>query len=224
DGDALSVIAGTFNTTEGGTIVIAADGSYVYTPPANFNGIDTVVYTVTDGTGTDTATLTIDVGGSNDAPTLVADTGSVDENATLTVDEVNGVLANDSDTDGDTLSVSSIVSNANGDTAAVTAGQAGVVTNDYGTLTINADGSYTFIANGPASEALPNGVTADVIFTYTATDGTAPETETLTITITGANDPADITVNLGNGDSDAGTVTEDGATDGDAGTVETVSG
>ncbi|WP_188923119.1 Ig-like domain-containing protein, partial [Shewanella gelidii] len=42
DGDALSVIAGTFNTTEGGTIVIAADGSYVYTPPANFNGIDTV--------------------------------------------------------------------------------------------------------------------------------------------------------------------------------------
>ena len=50
DGDSLSVVAGTFATTQGGSLVLAADGSYTYTPAANFNGIDTVDYTVTDGT------------------------------------------------------------------------------------------------------------------------------------------------------------------------------
>ncbi|WP_026287069.1 Ig-like domain-containing protein, partial [Gilvimarinus chinensis] len=49
DGDSLSVVAGTFTTSEGGTIVIASDGSYTYTPAANFTGTDTVDYTVTDG-------------------------------------------------------------------------------------------------------------------------------------------------------------------------------
>ena len=38
DGDALSVVAGTFATSQGGSITIAADGSYTYTPAANFNG------------------------------------------------------------------------------------------------------------------------------------------------------------------------------------------
>ncbi|MDO6777636.1 Ig-like domain-containing protein, partial [Shewanella sp. 3_MG-2023] len=93
DGDALSVIEGTFTTTEGGTIVIAADGSYSYTPPLDFNGVDTVEYTVTDGTATDTATLTINVGAENDAPDLVADVDSVDENTTVTADAANGVLS-----------------------------------------------------------------------------------------------------------------------------------
>ena len=45
----LTVVAGTFATTQGGSITIAADGSYTYTPAANFNGVDTVDYTVTDG-------------------------------------------------------------------------------------------------------------------------------------------------------------------------------
>jgi hypothetical protein len=45
DGDALSVVPGTFTTTAGGTIVIAANGSYTYTPPANFNGSDSFNYT-----------------------------------------------------------------------------------------------------------------------------------------------------------------------------------
>ncbi|MCQ4349153.1 Ig-like domain-containing protein [Pseudomonas stutzeri] len=46
DGDSLSVVAGTFVTAQGGSIVIAADGSYTYTPPADFHGTDTVDYTV----------------------------------------------------------------------------------------------------------------------------------------------------------------------------------
>ncbi|MCQ4349177.1 cadherin-like domain-containing protein [Pseudomonas stutzeri] len=43
-------------------------GSYTYTPPADFHGIDTVDYTVTDGSLTDTATLTLTVTPVNDAP------------------------------------------------------------------------------------------------------------------------------------------------------------
>ena len=67
DGDALSVVAGTFATAQGGSITIAADGSYSYTPAANFNGTDSVDYTVTDGALTDIGTLTINVTAVNDA-------------------------------------------------------------------------------------------------------------------------------------------------------------
>ncbi len=61
NGDTLSAIAGTFATAQGGNIVINADGSYTYTPPANFSGTDTVEYTVSDGGQTAIGTLTITV-------------------------------------------------------------------------------------------------------------------------------------------------------------------
>ena len=73
DGDALSVVPGTFTTTAGGTIVIAANGSYTYTPPANFNGSDSFNYTVSDGTASDTGTLHITVEPANDPPVLDLD-------------------------------------------------------------------------------------------------------------------------------------------------------
>ena len=43
DGDTLSVVAGTFATVQGGSITIATDGSYSYTPALNFNGADSVI-------------------------------------------------------------------------------------------------------------------------------------------------------------------------------------
>ena len=61
------VVAGTFATAQGGSIDIAADGSYTYTPAVNFNGSDSVDYTVTDGSLTDIGTLTINVTAVNDA-------------------------------------------------------------------------------------------------------------------------------------------------------------
>ncbi len=61
DGDNLSVLAGTFITDKGGTIIINTDGSYIYTPGQNFHGEDSVVYTITDGEYEDTATLRITV-------------------------------------------------------------------------------------------------------------------------------------------------------------------
>ncbi|MGY6038383.1 type I secretion C-terminal target domain-containing protein, partial [Aeromonas sp. AE23HZ002T15] len=75
--------------------------------------------------------------------------------------------------------------NASGDT---------VLSNSYGTLTIRADGSYSFNANGAEAQKLATGQTANVVFTYTATDGTVSQTNTLTITITGTNDAPTLSI------------------------------
>ncbi|MCU8083930.1 VCBS domain-containing protein, partial [Shewanella sp. SM23] len=91
-----------------------------------------------------------------------------------------------------------------------------------GFFSIDADGNWTYTLNNSHSDvqSLKAGETLTRDITVTSADGTA--SHTVTITIVGANDPADITV--GNGDSDAGTVTEDGDTDTLPGTVQTVAG
>ncbi|NER47875.1 MAG: hypothetical protein F6J92_14510, partial [Symploca sp. SIO1A3] len=64
DGDTLSVQAGTFATTEGGSVTIFSDGSFYYTPEAGDTIVaDTFTFTILDGNGgSDTATATINVG------------------------------------------------------------------------------------------------------------------------------------------------------------------
>ena len=192
DGDSLSVdvsSVGTFATTQGGTIVVAVDGHYTYTPAAAFTGIDTFDYTVTDGTLTDTGTLSISVGATNDDPVATDDTGAVDEDATLTVAAINGVIqANDTDPDGDTLTVGAIRTGT--EAGSGTAGTLGSpLTGTYGTLTLNADGSYTYVADQAAADALASGVTATDTFTYTASDGKGgTDAAEIVITVTGTND------------------------------------
>ncbi len=126
DGDTLSVVAGTFATTQGGSITIAADGSYTYTPALNFNGNDSVDYTISDGSMTDIGTLNITVNAVNDAPIAVDDaiTAIEDTLFTSTID----LDFNDTDLDGDALTVVA-------GTFATTQG---------GSITIAADGSYTY--------------------------------------------------------------------------------
>ncbi|GHX79320.1 RTX toxins binding protein [Vibrio cholerae] len=69
-----------------------------------------------------------------------------------------------------------------------------MLTNSYGTLTIRADGSYSFNANGADAQKLAADQTAEVVFTYTASDGTESLTSTLTITITGTNDAPTLSI------------------------------
>ncbi|MBL7782613.1 MAG: cadherin-like domain-containing protein, partial [Saprospiraceae bacterium] len=64
----LTITAGTFATTQGGSIMLNADGSFMYTPPAGFTGTDTYIYTLNDGNGvgapvpaTDPGAITITV-------------------------------------------------------------------------------------------------------------------------------------------------------------------
>ncbi|MGL6604271.1 cadherin-like domain-containing protein, partial [Aeromonas hydrophila] len=78
-------------------------------------------YTATDGTVERTSTLTITITGTNDAPVLSPDVGAVNEDAILTVNAANGVLANDSDVDGNALKVTGILSGTSGTATAVNA-------------------------------------------------------------------------------------------------------
>jgi VCBS repeat-containing protein len=135
DGDALTVIPGTFTTTAGGTIVIAEDGSYTYTPPLNFNGIDSVEYTVTDGELTDIGLLNITVTAVNDAPIPDdADEPTFDPttgNYSVETPEdtpVSGQVVG-SDVDGDLLTYTQASNPANG------------------VVTVNPDGSWTYTPN-----------------------------------------------------------------------------
>ena len=103
DGDSLTVTANTDPSQ--GTVAINADGSLTYTPKAGYNGPDSFNYTISDGKGgSDTATVTIDVTPVNDGPDAVDDAYSTDEDTPLTVASP-GVLGNDVDSDGDSLTV-----------------------------------------------------------------------------------------------------------------------
>ncbi len=168
DGDALSVdpkSVGTFSTTQGGTIIIAADGSYSYTPAANFNGTDTFEYTVTDGKLTDIGKLSITVNPVNDAPVAVDDVNSTDEDTP--VNSTLDLQSNDTDLDGDALSV---------DPKSVGT----FSTTQGGTIIIAADGSYSYT---PAANF--NGTDT---FEYTVTDGKLTDIGKLSITVNPVND------------------------------------
>ncbi|WP_299876309.1 Ig-like domain-containing protein [uncultured Cocleimonas sp.] len=101
ENDALTVESVT-QGTEGGTVTILSNGQVEYTPASGFTGTDTFTYTISDGNGgTDTATVTVTVEGpANTAP--IAN----DDSATAACSAINiDVLDNDSDPDGDTLSI-----------------------------------------------------------------------------------------------------------------------
>ncbi|QXP29891.1 hypothetical protein KE622_21545 [Shewanella algae] len=116
-GDSQVYSAGENVTVEGGTLVINLDGSYTFTPEANWNGtVPVITYVTNNG---DTATLTIKVNSVNDAPTIVTTTNAVvsEEGLTNGLPDSNGssdttdsATANGTiqlqDVDGDALTVS----------------------------------------------------------------------------------------------------------------------
>ena len=179
-----------------GTLTLNANGSYTYV--ANQSGADglatdatatdTFTYTVSDGAGTtDTATLTITVKGVG--PTATNDTGSVNEDATLSVNAGSGVTSNDTGGDTESLEVTNIRTGT--ESGSGTSGSVGTaLTGTYGELTINADGSYTYVANQNAADALDPGETATDTFTYTVKDDDNKNADTgeIVITVTGVND------------------------------------
>ena len=100
-----------------------------------------------------------------------------------------GVLANDADADsGATLAVAALLSATDGSVLAVTAGGASMA-GVYGTLSIQADGSYVYSADSSAARALAAGQTGSDVFTYVVRDdNNADASSTLTFIVTGIND------------------------------------
>jgi len=189
-GDVGEPVIGTY-----GTLQLNADGTYSYTLDnekaavqqlgAGQTATDQFSYTVSDGHGgSAVATLTITVIGTDDGPAAIPDVNAVTEDAAPNPVTAN-VLANDSDVDtGDQLTVSAV----NGSGANV--GES--ISGTYGTLHLNADGSYSYTLDNEkgAVQALAEGQTANDVFNYTVSDGHGGSaTSTLTITVTGANDP-----------------------------------
>ncbi|MDB4064857.1 Ig-like domain-containing protein, partial [Flavobacteriaceae bacterium] len=97
DNDNLSII--NLSSDENGTVTVNTDNiSIDYIPEENFNGTETITYTLSDGELTSTATLTISVTAQNDAPIAVNDELTILEDAALTS---TNVVLNDSDIDDD---------------------------------------------------------------------------------------------------------------------------
>ncbi|MDX1944523.1 MAG: Ig-like domain-containing protein [Pirellulaceae bacterium] len=161
DGDALSIVAG---SPLHGTLELADDGSFVYTPDADFTGLDGFSYYVNDGSAdSHVATATILVTAANDSPVAVNEEFTIDEDTPLVL-EAPGILGNDTDADGDPLSASVVNPPQNG------------------TLVLNADGSLTYTPN-----ANFHGIDG---FSYLASDGAAnSEAATVTINVLAVADP-----------------------------------
>src|SRR5204862_378178 len=159
DGDALTAVL--VSPPTHGSLTLNTNGSFSYVPAANYNGPDSFTYKANDGQAdSGIATVSITIIGVNDAPVAVNDSYTTTEDTTLNV-AAPGVLANDSDVDGDTLN-------------AILVSQP-----THGTLTLNGNGSLTYV---PASNYLGSDS-----FTYKANDGQADSgIATVSITIGGA--------------------------------------
>ena len=101
DGDPLTVVD--VQSSNGAEVTFNEDGTIDYKPAPNFTGTDVLTYTIDDGAGgTSTATLTVEVTPVNDAPLAVDDqVAGVEDQIIQNID----LLANDSDVDGDALTV-----------------------------------------------------------------------------------------------------------------------
>ncbi|HDZ3730538.1 TPA: tandem-95 repeat protein, partial [Vibrio harveyi] len=162
ENDTLTITAASV-PAEQGTVTIV-DGKLVFTPAENFNGDATISYTISDGQLTDDATVAVTVNPVNDAPVAVNDTVSTDEDTAVTID----VLANDSDPENDTLTIT-----------------AASVPAEQGTMTI-VDGKLVFT---PAENF--NG---DATISYTISDGQLTDDATVAVTVNPVND-APVAVN-----------------------------
>ena len=154
DGGA-SPTAQLFSPVTVGTLTLNPNGSFDYTPPAGFNGTATFQYQAVDGgTPSNVATVTITVTGVNDPPVANNDTATGTSGAPIQI----AVLANDSDPDGNPLSVSAV---------STPTAMGGTVTHNGQTVT------YTSALNFVGTDN----------FTYDVSDGALTSQATVTVTV-----------------------------------------
>ncbi len=156
NGDAL-VINGVTQPANGSVAIVG--NQVVFTPDVGFLGITSFTYTARDSLGAVSNAATVTVTTTNAAPTAADDTGSAGAGTTVTIN----VLANDSDPEGDTLTVANLTQPA--------AGTGSVVSNGNGTAVV-----YT----------APAGFSGTATFTYQARDpfGALSNVATVTVTVT----------------------------------------
>ena len=143
-----------------GTVVDNGDGTITYTPNLNFNGVDSYTYSITDGRGgTATATVSITINSVNNPPIANDDF----ENSPEDTGVIISVLTNDTDADGDVLSIVGFTQGTNG------------------SVTDNGDGTLTYQPNADFS--------GTDTFTYVAGDGNGgADIATVTVVMGAVND------------------------------------
>ncbi|HEX9985548.1 MAG TPA: Ig-like domain-containing protein [Thermoanaerobaculia bacterium] len=163
DADSASLTAAQVSGPAHGTLTLNADGSFTYVHDGSETTTDSFTYTANDGSSnSNVATVTITISPVNDAPVAVADNYSVAEGGTLNI-AAPGVLGNDTDAEGSGLTATLVTTTTNG------------------TLTFNADGSFTYVHDG--------GETTTDSFSYKANDGSLDSnTVTVTIAVNAVND------------------------------------
>ncbi|EJG1669877.1 tandem-95 repeat protein, partial [Vibrio parahaemolyticus] len=164
EGDGKVVSLDANNGPANGTVSINPDGSVTYTPNDNYVGKDTFTYIVTSGGVSESTTVEVNVTPVNDAPVAKDDIATTQEDTAVTID----VLPNDSDVDGDKLSIQSA-------SAPEAQGKVEIV-----------DGKLVFT---PAENF--NG---DAEITYTVTDGELTDEAKVTVTVNPVNDAPTIKV------------------------------
>lgn len=161
DGDDLTATG--LTQPANGDVVLEANGSFTYTPDSGYFGTDTFTYKASDGAATSaatTVTITVEEGEQppvNTAPVAGADAYAAVGGQPLTL-PAPGVLANDTDADGNVLTATGVTQPANG------------------TVTLAADGSFTYTSDV--------GFSGKDVFTYKADDGedlSAAVTVTITV-------------------------------------------
>jgi VCBS repeat-containing protein len=179
-----------------GTLEFKSDGSFTYTPDANFQGVDSFTYRASDGTlSSNAATVTLNVGAVNDAPALTGTKASLiagEEDTDYSITKAD-LLAGYTDADGDALTIQDLqatdgwlTDSADGSAWTFTprANYNGPVTLTY-TIgdgrggTIAASQSFTLTALNDAPVTQPDGatvsqgesVTIDVLANDTEVDG-----------------------------------------------------
>ncbi|WP_411913868.1 tandem-95 repeat protein [Vibrio parahaemolyticus] len=162
EGDALSIQSASVPKEQGTVEVV--DGKLVFTPAENFNGEATISYIVTDGDLTDEAKVSVTVTPVNDSPVAVDDTTSIQEDTAVTID----VLTNDTDVDGDKLSIESAS-----------------VPKEQGTVEV---------VNGKLVFTPAENFNGDAEITYTVTDGQLTDEAKVTVTVNPVNDVPTIKV------------------------------
>ncbi|HIF5991354.1 TPA: tandem-95 repeat protein [Vibrio parahaemolyticus] len=162
EGDALSIQSASVPSEQGSVDIV--DGKLVFTPAENFNGEATITYIVTDGDLTDEAKVSVTVTPVNDSPVAVDDTTSIQEDTAVTID----VLTNDTDVDGDKLSIESAS-----------------VPKEQGTVEV---------VNGKLVFTPVENFNGDAEITYTVTDGQLTDEAKVTVTVNPVNDAPTIKV------------------------------
>ena len=176
----------TVSLPTGAILTVDPNGQFTFDPnsqhdslPPGETATETMEYTVTDGQGgTDVATVTITVSGINDAPDAEDDSESTSPSSPVS----SSMFPNDSDPEGDELTVTEVNGVAVDDGATVSLPSGALVT-------VSTSGQYTYNPNGQF-DSLPSNEEGMDTFTYVISDGEGgTDLATVTIVLPGEEDP-----------------------------------